>query len=531
MPVKQLTVYAMVYLGAILMAYNIYGFVRFARYIRGIKTWGRSDRILYIPIVLLVCFLLGYLMVALFGRPDLVIAGILLGGSAFVFVMYRMLNSIVQKVIEAEHLEAELMAAEESNRAKSSFLASISHEMRTPMNVILGMNALALKHQDLPGAAREQLEKADHSARHLSRLIDDLLTMQEAERGGLTMREASFSLMDALEQISAQTAQMARQKGLKYEASFAKCAARSYIGDAGEFKRAVGYILDNAVKYTDAPGTVRFCVKCTKGPDKSTHVRFIVSDTGVGIDEAFLPRIFEPLTQEDGSATNRFGGSGMGLTVANSIITHMGGTIEVQSRKGAGSTFTVTVPISPVPNPVCATCEGCRPEQGEDCATCRICKLGQAAAEPGAVSETAPVELAGRRVLIAEDTDENAEIVADLLELEAVESERAENGLAAVRMVEASEPFRFDAILMDLRMPVMDGWEAARRIRGLDRPDAKAVPIIALSANDQEQDIRQSTAAGMNAHLTKPIEAETLYAALRKNIRVANIAGGVKGYD
>ena len=528
---KQLTIYAMVYLGAILMAYNIYGFVRFARYIRGIKTWGRSNRILYIPIVLLVCFLLGYLMVAFFGKPDLVIAGILLGGSIFVFVMYKMLSSIVQKVIEAERLEAELLAAEESNRAKSSFLASISHEMRTPMNVILGMNALALKQPQLPQAAREQLEKADHSARHLSNLIDNLLTMQKAESVGLTMHEAPFSLMEALEQISANASAMCRQKGLQYDISFAKCAAGNFFGDAAELKRAISCILDNAVKYTDAPGTVRFCVKCAKGQNRGTHVLFIVSDTGIGIDEAFLPKIFEPLTQEDGSSTNRFGGSGMGLTVANSIITHMGGAIEVESRKGKGSTFTITVPISPVPNEVCANCEGCTPDQGEDCATCRICKLGQAVAEAGqsAAQAAAPIDLAGKRVLIAEDTDDNAEILSDLLELEGVESERAENGLAAVRMVEASAAFRYDAILMDLRMPVMDGWEAARRIRGLDRPDAKAVPIIALSANDREQDIRQSLAAGMNEHLAKPIEADTLYQSLRKNIARLILSGGGKG--
>lgn len=506
-------VYAMVYLGSALMIYNIYGFVRFARYIRGIKTWGRNNRVLYVPIVLLVCFLLGYLAVGFFGKPDLVIAGILLGGSVFVFVMYKMLGSIVQKVIEAEHLEAELMAAEESNRAKSSFLASISHEMRTPMNVIMGMNALALRNAELPGETREQLEKLGHSARHLSGLIDNILTMQQAGTGGLTMREESFSLLEAVEQLSAEASAACERKGLRYEMSFAKCAARNYIGDAAELKRAVNCILDNAVKYTDAPGSVKFCVKCTKDKNRDTHVLFIVSDTGIGIDEAFLPRIFEPLTQEDGSFTNRFGGSGMGLTVANSIITHMGGAIEVESQKGVGSTFTITVPIAPVPNEACATCAGCSSEQGEDCATCRICKLGQAAAVPSTAVEAAPI-LAGRRVLIVEDIAENAEILADLLELEDVESERAENGQVAVDMVKRSPAFHYDAVLMDLRMPIMDGLEAARRIRALDRSDARRLPIIAVTANAFESDIQNALAAGMNAHLAKPVDADKLYAAL-----------------
>lgn len=507
-------IYAMVYLGSALMIYNIYGFVRFARYIRGIKTWGRNNRVLYVPIVLLVCFLLGYLMVGFFGKPDLVIAGILLGGSVFVFVMYKMLFSIVQKVIEAEHLEAELMAAEESNRAKNSFLASISHEMRTPMNVIMGMNALALKNPELPGEAREQLEKIDQSARHLSGLIDNILMMQQAESVGLTMREEAFPLMEAVKQLSADASAACQQKGLHYETSFAKCTARNYIGDAAELKRAIACILDNAVKYTDAPGSVRFCVKCVKDRNGETKVLFIVSDNGVGIDEAFLPRIFEPLTQEDGSSTNRFGGSGMGLTVANSIITHMGGAIEVESRKGVGSTFTITVPISPVPNPVCADCTGCSPEQGEDCATCRICKLGQALEEEKSADQEAAPSLAGRRVLIVEDIDENAEILADLLELEDVESERAENGQAAVDMVKRSPEFWYDAILMDLRMPIMDGLEAARRIRALGRRDAKPLPIIAVTANAFESDVQSALEAGMNEHLAKPVDADKLYAAL-----------------
>ena len=498
----------MVYLGSALMIYNIYGFVRFARYIRGIKTWGRNNRVLYLPIVLLVCFLLGYLMVGLFGKPDLVIAGILLGGSVFVFVMYKMLSNIVQKVIEAEHFEAELMAAEESNRVKSSFLASISHEMRTPMNVILGMDTLALKNPDLPVEARGQLEKLGHSARYLSGLIDNLLTMQQAGSNGMTMREETFSLMEALEQVSASAWDMCRQKGLHYETSFARCAARNYIGDATELKRAIMCFLDNAVKYTDAPGTVRFSVKCNKA-----RVLFTISDTGVGIDEAFLPKIFEPLTQEDGSSTDRFGGSGMGLTVAHSIITHMGGAIEVESRKGVGSTFTITVPIAPVPNAVCADCPGCTPEQGENCATCTICRLGREADGQAADQKAAP-DLAGRRVLIVEDVAENAEILADLLELEDVATEHAENGRIAVEMMEKSPEFYYDAILMDMRMPVMDGLEATRRIRALKRRDIEGLPIIAVTANAFESDVRNALDAGMNEHLPKPMDADKLYEAL-----------------
>lgn len=517
--------YAMVYLGSALMIYNIYGFVRFARYIRGMKTWNQGDRVLYVPIALLVSFLIGYLVVGIFGKPDIVMAGILFGGSVFVYVMYRLLSSIIQRVIENEHLEAELLAAEENSRAKSSFLSSISHEMRTPVNIILGMNALTLTRPDLPEAARDHLEKANHSARYLSELINNLLTIQQAESGGLAIQAKPFSLKDLVEQISAQVSAACEQKGLECQTSLAKCVARDFIGDAAELKRAIMCIVDNAVKYTDAPGTVRFCVKCAKDQSGTTRVRFIVSDTGIGIDEGFLPRIFEPLTQEDGSATNRFGGSGMGLTVAGSIIAQMNGGIDVESRKGVGSTFTITVPIAPVPNEVCASCGGCMADQ--DCEHCAICKLGRGVAQAQAqeTETAAPIRLAGRRVLVAEDTDENAEIIADLLDLEDIQTERAENGLAAVQRLEASPEFYFDAILMDLRMPVMDGWEAARRIRALDRPDARGIPIIALSANDQDQDIRQSLAVGMNAHLSKPIDADLLYKTLSETMQSVDFAG------
>lgn len=488
-------VYAMIYLGSALMVYNIYGFVRFARYIRGMKTWSRGNRVLYLPILLLVCFLLGYLVVGFFGNPDIVIAGILFGGSVFVFVMYNLLNSIIQQVIESEHLEAELLAAEESNRVKSSFLASISHEMRTPMNVILGMDTLALKNPELPQETREQLEKIGHSARRLSGLINGILDMQQMESGMPTIQAEDFSLKEALEQINALISAACREKGLAYQTDFAECAARDYTGDAVHLQQALICLLDNAVKFTDPPGTVRFTVSCDRERDVCTALHFAVSDTGIGIDEAFLPKVLEPFAQEDASFTNRFGGSGMGLALANNIVTHMGGRIEVSSRKGEGSTFTVTLPLTTpafkekTGAPTCG--------RGEDC--------GAVASSP---------DLKGRRVLIVEDLPENAEIVADLLELEGIESECAGNGLAAVNMVSQSKERYYDAILMDLRMPVMDGLEATRRIRALDREDVRHIPILALTANAFESDVKNSIEAGMDEHLVKPVDSDVLYAAL-----------------
>ena len=482
----QWAIYAMVYLGSALMVCNIYEFVRFARYIRGMKSWNHGNLILNIPIALLVCFLLGYLMVGFFGKPDLVVAGILFGGSVFVFVMYMLLSRIVQRVVESEHLEAELLAAEESSRVKSSFLASVSHEMRTPMNVILGLNTLALKNPELPQTTREQLEKIDHSAQRLSGLINGILDMQQFESGELTIRSEAFRLKDVLDQIGGVISAACAEKGLAYETDFGECVDREYTGDAEHLKHALMCLLDNAVKFTDAPGTVRFAVNGPKAPGACTETRFVVSDTGIGIDPDFLPRAMGPFTQEDSSFTNRFGGSGMGLAMANGIVTRMGGRIGIESRKGGGSTFTVVLPLAPAGGG------------------------GHEAAD----APDQPVALAGRRVLVVDDVPENAEIVCDLLELEDVTCECAGNGLEAVRKMAKSDAGYYDAILMDLRMPEMDGMEATRCIRALERADAREIPIIALTANDSESDLQRSREAGMNAHLVKPVEADKLYAAL-----------------
>ena len=487
--------YVMVFLGSALMIYNIYGFHRFAHVIQGMKMWSSGKRILYLPIFLLVLFLLGYLLVGFFGEPDLVVAGILFGGSLFVFVVYKLFSGIIQRVFEIEHLEAELLSAEKSNRAKSDFLASVSHEMRTPMNVIQGLDTLALKNPELPDETRSQLERIGHSAHYLSGLINDILDMQLIEGGEMTLRSETFSMKDLLEQISGIVSSLCDEKGLDYRMSMDDGAAQDYIGDAPRIQRAVMSLMENAVKFTDAPGTVLLTVSSARSEEGRDALRFTVSDTGIGIDEAFLPRILEPFTQEDASFTNRFGGSGMGLAVANSIVSRMGGAIEARSRKGKGSVFTICLPVGD----------------------------GALSVAPKSEAGDSPAlnpaqELKGRRILIVDDLPENAEIVSDLLELEEVESEWAENGLVAVQMVENAEPYYYDAILMDLRMPVMDGLTATREIRRLDRPDAATVPIIALTANAFESDVQQSLEAGMNAHIAKPFQPEALARILMSHI-------------
>lgn len=483
----KLLIDSMIFCGAALMVYNIWGFVRFARNIRSEKAFEAKSGILYIPIALLLFFLLGYLFVGFFGNPDIMMAGILFGGSIFVFIMYLLLSNVTRRILEAERLQAKLMASEEANRAKSSFLASVSHEMRTPMNVILGLDSLALRSPDLSPETRAQLEKIGQSGQHLLGLINNILSINQIGSGERELRSEPFSMAEALGQVNTIAQALCEEKGLTYRAELGRGTAERYVGDAMQLKSALLNILDNAVKYTDAPGTVTFTAECLLEDDDTHTMRFAVADTGVGIDGAFLPRVFDVFSHEDESATNRFGGSGIGLAVTKRTVELMGGTVTAESEKNAGSVFTVTVPL-------------------------------HIAEEEQSDAPLDEVSLAGRRVLIVEDMPENAEIVQDLLELEEIETELAENGQIALDRFGASPSGTFDAILMDLRMPVMGGLEAARRIRALPRPDAKTVPIIALTANAFESDVRASMEAGMNVHLAKPTDATILYDTLKRVI-------------
>ena len=484
----QWLIRGMVFLGSLLMVYNICSFVRFARYVKKLGSWNADDRILYVPILLLVCFLLGYLAVGIFGKPDLIMAGILFGGSVFVFVIYNLLNGITQRIVEREHLEAELLAAEESNQAKSRFMATMSHEMRTPLNAVIGLNELALKDESLTPQTRDRLEKVEISAHHLLDMINDVLDMNHIESGELVLKAETFSPKDLLNLVNVLARMMCEEKGLVYRHEVVGELENACVGDSLRLRQVLLSILSNAAKYTPEGGSVRFVAEQLPREGDRCVLRFTVSDTGVGIDEAFMPKLFDSFAQEDANAINRSTGSGIGLAITKRLVEMMDGDIAVASRKGEGSTFTVTVRLGAV-------------------------DVDEASEATGKALEDR--SLAGKHMLIVEDVDLNADLLADLLELEDVTSERAENGRVAVDAFSQAPPGHFDAILMDLRMPVMDGLEAARAIRALPREDAKAVPIVALTANAFEEDVRQSLDAGMNAHLAKPVDTDQLYDTLR----------------
>ncbi|MCR4934968.1 MAG: response regulator [Oscillospiraceae bacterium] len=525
-----------------------------------------------------------------------------------------------ETLVKQQALADALEQAKAANAAKTSFLSSVSHEIRTPMNAIIGLDAIALKDPDLSPQTRDYLEKIGGSAKHLLNLINDILDMSRIESGRLALRSEEFSFPEMLEQINTIIHGQCRDKGLDYECRLMGRVKDYYIGDDGKLKQALINILGNAVKFTPAPGSVTFLVEPLPAYKDKTPLRFIIRDTGVGMHADFLPHIFDAFSQEDEGKANKFGSTGLGLAITKNVVEAMNGRIEVESEKGVGSTFTVTVTLkasdrtgtpddAPRPqdlrvliiddDPVaCEHAQSVLDEAGIYSDACtsgqeayRLLELAGARRQPYSLilvdwkmpledavevtrnirerfdthspiiiltaynwdaileeaaqagvdsflakplfvsnvlqefrqallrkgrsqAEAPRAELEGRHILLAEDMELNAEIVIELLSMRDVTVDLAENGQIAVDLFAASAPGSYDAVLMDIRMPVMDGHEATRQIRALDRPDAKQIPIIALSANALDEDVQRSLQAGMNAHLSKPVEPERLFDTL-----------------
>ena len=286
-----------------------------------------------------------------------------------------------------------------------------------------------------------------------------------------------------LEQIDIIISGQCDDKGLIYESRVIGDTDDYFIGDDLRVRQIIINILGNSVKFTDPPGTVTFTAEQTDSEEDISKMRFTMKDTGVGMSKEFLPKLFDPFSQEDDTTTNRYGGSGLGMALTKNMVDLMGGAITVDSEKGRGTTFTVTIPLK--------RAHDIRPAETDE-------------------QPEKEVSLAGLHVLFAEDVEMNAEILTDLLEMEDITSEWAENGKKAVELFDQSDVGQFDVILMDMRMPVMDGLAATREIRKLDRPDAKTIPIIALTANAFEEDVKACLDAGMNAHISKPVDIDKL---------------------
>lgn len=375
--------------------------------------------------------------------------------------------------------------AEKANMAKMAFLSRMSSELMVPMKSIISLDETALKESDLTPAVKRELDEIGVSARHLLSLIKDILDMSSIESGIMKLEKKEFSYKQLLDDINEDACRRCEKKGITYESYTKGEMSDSFFGDVTKLKQIIMNIIDNAVKYTDEGGRVTLEVHQTAGFENKALLQFMVRDTGIGIEEEHLSKIFDPFSK----VSDETEGSGLGLSIASSIADMMDGNIYVSSKPGSGSAFAVEVTLEN--------------DTGED---------GQES------DEDRERILSGKRILLAEDMVVNAEMMMQVLSAVGVEVAYAANGREALEMFEDSGMDHYDAILMDIRMPVMDGLEAAEAIRALDRVDAKDVPIIALTANAYYEDEKKSAKVGMNAHLSKPAEPYVLYKTLAKLI-------------
>lgn len=406
-------------------------------------------------------------------------------GMCFADVDAETRRSLQQTKALAEALEA----AEEASRAKTVFLSNMSHEIRTPMNAIIGLDNIALSNSAIPQETREELEQIGVSAKHLLSIINDILDMSRIESGRLTLTTGEFAIAKTLEQVNTIIGGQCNDKGVEYECHVNGDLDDYYIGDDMKLRQVMINVLGNAVKFTPTGGKVTFTVEeIARAQGKST-LQFTISDTGIGISEEYLPKIFDAFSQEDSTAANKYGSTGLGLPITKSLVELMGGDIGVESEKGVGTTFTLTVMLAN--------------SDRHDETT--------AGDSPAAGVHT---HLEGRRVLLAEDVEVNAEIMVVLLDMHGMEADVAGNGQVAVDKFASHEPGYYSAILMDMRMPVLNGLQATEAIRGMGREDSADIPIIALTANAFDEDVQRSMQAGLDAHLSKPVEADELFATL-----------------
>jgi len=390
--------------------------------------------------------------------------------------------------------QTELALAHErqTNEIKSAFLFNMSHDVRTPMNAIVGFSELAMRHLDEPEKLRGYLDKTVTSSRQLLRLIDDMQELEQLEGGPVELRSEATDLTEQIELVLDMFRIPAAEKKLTLEKDLA-LPPDTVLVDQGRFRRILSNLLSNAVKFTPPGGRVTVSAR-RAGVSDSGFARYVfrVSDTGIGIGADFLPRIFDSFEREASSTVSGNTGTGLGLSIVKTLLNLMGGTITVQSTKGEGSVFTVELPL----------------------------RLAESVSEESAASPAAPVAAPHdqARILIVEDIELNRMLAEELLELSGFLTESVADGCDAVEAFRSHPAGYYDLILMDIQMPVMNGYEATRAIRALKREDAQKIPIIALSANSREEDRRRSMESGMNNHVAKPFDIDYLTEIIYRSI-------------
>ena len=386
--------------------------------------------------------------------------------------------------------------AEAANAIKSEFLARMSHDIRTPINGVIGMAELASKNLNNQEKVEDCLKKINATAVHLNLLVNDILDMSHIESNKLEIAHKPLNILSLADGCLSIIEGQLVNRNLKIITEYVDFRYPFLLGDELHLRQALVNILGNAVKFTPDGGKVTFRIKELATGYKTVTYRFEVEDTGIGMKSEFLSHIWDTFSQEDGGARSEYKGAGLGTSIAKSLIEMMGGTISVKSKLNEGSTFTIDIPFAIDDRTAAVREQDLIKEEFKDGDT-----------------------LFGTRILLAEDNEVNRSTAKELLEASGATVTLAENGQAAVLEFVESKPDYYDAILMDIMMPVMNGIDATKTIRALERGDAKIIPIIALTANAFEEDVRASTEAGMNAHLTKPLQISRVIKTLIRCMR------------
>jgi CheY-like chemotaxis protein len=366
----------------------------------------------------------------------------------------------------------------------------MSHEIRTPMNAILGMTSIARrKIQDKKaetGEVQEHLAQIEHSSKHLLGLISDILDISKIEAGKVEISDEFFRLDSLVSDVASIIRPRCAEKSIQFSIKQDELDNYAFRGDALRLRQVLINLLGNAVKFTGLNGLVTLEVRCLDKNPQAAFMRFVVSDTGIGLDKSKFKTLFDPFEQADQNITRKYGGTGLGLSISQSIIKLMGGEISVESEEGRGSTFSFAIWLKQEEN--------------------------QAVEAPGSAENAA--FLKGKRILLVDDVEINRMIVVEMLFDAEVLVDEAEDGRDALEIFRKSGPGYYDVILMDIQMPYMDGYATCSAIRALERSDAASIPVIAMTANAFKDDVDRAFACGMNAHVSKPVEYTALLDAL-----------------
>ena len=405
-----------------------------------------------------------------------------------------------KKLKKAKDITTEaLQTAENANKAKTDFLSNMSHDIRTPMNAIIGMTSLIRHDAGNKAKVIEYADKIDISSQHLLGIINDVLDMSKIEAGKTVFKYTDFSILDFITELNTIFHSQIDEKNQTFTIIKENIRHEWVNGDQVHLMQIFSNLVSNAVKYTQEGGKIQFLVEeCETKSSVYAKYRFLVSDNGMGMSADFKDTIFDAFTRAESSMTNKIQGTGLGMAITKNLVEAMGGTIDVESELGQGSCFEVLIDL----------------RIAED--------RFVSSAEQAEKDESAGNVLKGMRFLCAEDNELNAEILMELLKIEGAECTICENGKRVLEAFEQSAPGDYDMILMDVQMPVMNGYEATKAIRRSSHELAKTIPIIAMTANAFSEDIQHSLAAGMNAHVSKPVEMKVL----EKTIRSIKSGGG-----